>query len=136
MTTGSILPLVRIWCVLIYHLLISFFFNFDDKICRNIKMPDKSCKDLWTYHRSCCKDAKSMWYPSCERQLKNPRKIEELEYYQCEINWLSKSHAVDLAGYVICFIWKCFTFIPLAHQIWKTIKTTSNQRNKELSLKV
>ena len=29
------------------------------------------------------------------------RKIEELEYYQCEITWLSKSHAVDLAGDVI-----------------------------------
>ena len=29
------------------------------------------------------------------------RKIEELEYYQCEINWLSKSHAVKLAGGVI-----------------------------------
>ena len=25
------------------------------------------------------------------------RKIEELEYYQCEITWLSKSHVVDLA---------------------------------------
>ena len=29
------------------------------------------------------------------------RKIEELEYYQCEITWLSKSHAVNLAGDVI-----------------------------------
>ena len=29
------------------------------------------------------------------------RKIEGLEYYQCEITWLSKSHAVDLAGDVI-----------------------------------
>ena len=29
------------------------------------------------------------------------RKIEELEYYQCEITWLSKSHAVELAGDVI-----------------------------------
>ena len=26
------------------------------------------------------------------------RKIEELEYYQCDIAWLSKSQAVDLAG--------------------------------------
>ena len=29
------------------------------------------------------------------------RKIDELEYYQCEITWLSKSHAVGLAGDVI-----------------------------------
>ena len=29
------------------------------------------------------------------------RKIKGLEYYQCEITWLSKSHAVDLAGDVI-----------------------------------
>ena len=29
------------------------------------------------------------------------RKIEELEYYQCEITWLSKSRAVDHAGDVI-----------------------------------
>ena len=29
------------------------------------------------------------------------RKIEELEYYQCEITWLSTSHVVNLAGDVI-----------------------------------
>ena len=29
------------------------------------------------------------------------KKIEELECDQCEITWLSKSHAVDLAGDVI-----------------------------------
>ena len=29
------------------------------------------------------------------------RKIEELEYYKWEITWLSKSHALDLAGDVI-----------------------------------
>ena len=29
------------------------------------------------------------------------RKIKESEYYQCDIAWLSKSHAVDLAGDVI-----------------------------------
>ena len=29
------------------------------------------------------------------------RKIEELEYYRREITWLSKSHAVDLAGDVV-----------------------------------
>ena len=45
------------------------------------------------------------------------RKIEELEYYQSEITWLSKSHAVSLAEHVICFIWMCFMFIPLAHRI-------------------
>ena len=35
------------------------------------------------------------------------RKIEEMKYCQCEITWLSKSHAVDLAGDVIS---------PLTHQ--------------------
>ena len=29
------------------------------------------------------------------------RKIEKLEYHQCKITWLSKSHAVELAGDVI-----------------------------------
>ena len=29
------------------------------------------------------------------------RKIEELEYYQCEITWLSKGHAFDLVRDVI-----------------------------------
>ena len=29
------------------------------------------------------------------------RTIEELDYYQCEITWVSKSQAVNLAGDVI-----------------------------------
>ena len=45
------------------------------------------------------------------------QKIEELEYYQSEITWLSKSHAVSLAEDVTCFIWMCFMSIPLAGRI-------------------
>ena len=36
---------------------------------------------------------------SVKDNWKKHRKIDELEYYQCEITWLSKSHAVDLAKF-------------------------------------
>ena len=44
-------------------------------------------------------------------------------------NLAIKESWVDVAGDVICFIWMCFMFIPLAHQIWKTLKAISNQSN-------
>ena len=44
-------------------------------------------------------------------------------------NLAIKESWVDVARDVICFIWMCFMFIPLAHQIWKTLKAISNQSN-------
>ena len=44
-------------------------------------------------------------------------------------NLAIKESWVDVAGDVISFIWMCFMFIPLAHQIWKTLKAISNQSN-------
>ena len=44
-------------------------------------------------------------------------------------NLAIKESWVDVARDVICFIWMCFMFIPLAHQIWKILKAISNQSN-------
>ena len=52
--------------------------------------PEAAAKMLKTYDSH---PVKGNW--------KKHRKIEELEPYQCEITWLSKSRAVDLAGDVI-----------------------------------
>ena len=75
------------------------------------------------------------------------RKIEELEYYQCEITWLSWSHAVDLAGDVIspltlrsvvprgCFNGRSVQYLPPSVKEHFLVENTNRVKESELDIK-
>ena len=117
-----------------------------DKIYRNTTMPDYA-KISGYIPEAVAKMLKAFDGHPVEDSWRKHRKIEELEYYQWEITWLSKSHAVDLPGDVItsiCCTKRCArtvqkvtitqwekrpiftTFCERALFLWKTLTASRN----------